>query len=213
MDKRIEKTMEALKANNMEVYYAASREDIPEIVKGILEKGETISCGGSVTLAECGVMELMRNGEYNFLDRAAEGLTREDIQDIYRKTFSADAFLTSANAVTEKGELINVDGNGNRVTAVSFGPKKVICIVGANKIVADVQEGFRRVKQIAAPKNAVRLNTSTPCRTLGHCIYPDGDIATGCKSPDRLCAHYVVNAFQRTAGRIKVIICPEELGY
>lgn len=213
MDKRIEKTMEALKANNMEVYYAESKENIPEIVKSLLEKGETVSCGGSMTLAECKVMELMRNGDYNFLDRAAEGLTREDIQDIYRKTFSADAFLTSANAVTENGELINVDGNGNRVTAISFGPKKVICIVGANKIVSDVQEGFRRVKRIAAPKNAVRLNTSTPCRTLGHCIYPDGDIATGCKSPDRLCAHYVVNGFQRTAGRIKVIICPEEMGY
>jgi hypothetical protein len=113
----------------------------------------------------------------------------------------------------ENGELVNVDGNGNRVTAISFGPKKVICVVGANKIVSDLQEGFRRIKRVAAPKNAVRLNTHTPCKTLGHCIYPDGDIATRCKSPDRLCAHYVVNAFQRTSGRIKVIICPENLGY
>lgn len=213
MDKRIEKTLESLKANRMETFYAEKKEDVVGIVKGILNKGDVISCGGSVTLSECGVMDLMRSGDYVFLDRAANGLRREDVLDIYSKTFSADAFLTSANAVTEKGELINVDGNGNRVAAVTFGPKTVICVVGANKIVENVQAGFKRVKMVAAPKNAVRLNTDTPCRTLGHCIYPDGDIATGCKSPDRLCAHYVVTGFQRSENRIKVIICGENLGY
>lgn len=205
--------MKALEDNNMKAVFAQTKEQIPEIVKGLLEKGDKISCGGSVTLAECGVMELMRNGDYNFLDRSAEGLTREDIQKLYRDTFSADAYITSANAVTENGELINVDGSANRVAAISFGPKKVICIVGANKIVPDVHAGFKRVKQIAAPKNAVRLGADTPCRTLGHCIYPDGDIATGCKSPERLCAHYTVNAFQRVKDRISVIICPENMGY
>lgn len=213
MKERIEKVMKALEDNNMQVFYAETKDDICEIARGLMNKGDTISCGGSMTLAECGVMELMRNGDYNFLDRGAAGLTREDIQEIYRKTFAADVFLTSANAVTEKGELINVDGNGNRVTAIAFGPKSVICVVGANKIVADVEEGFKRVKRVAAPKNAVRLNTDTPCKTLGHCICPDGDIATGCKSPDRLCAHYAVNAFQRTKNRIKVIITPDNLGY
>ncbi|MEE0929332.1 MAG: lactate utilization protein [Acutalibacteraceae bacterium] len=213
MDERIKKVTEALRANNMEVFFAESKEQIPEIVKGILKKGEVISCGGSVTLAECGVTELMRSGDYCFLDRSLPGLTREQINDIYVKTFGADAFITSANAVTEKGELVNVDGNANRVAAIAFGPKKVICIVGANKIVSSVEEGFKRVKTVAAPKNAVRLNTSTPCKTLGHCIYPDGDIATGCKSPDRLCAHYTVAAFQRNKDRIKVIITPDSLGY
>ncbi len=213
MDKKTEKTIESLKANNMEVFYADKKEEIPEIVKGLLKKGDVISCGGSMTLAECGVTELMRSGEYVFLDRAVSGLTREDINEIYLKTFSADAFLTSANAVTMDGELINVDGNGNRVAAITFGPKSVICVVGANKIVSDVKEGFKRVKTVAAPKNAVRLNTETPCKTLGHCIYPDGDIATGCKSPDRLCAHYTIEGFQRIKNRIKVIICKEELGY
>ncbi len=213
MDKKTEKTIESLKANNMEVFYADKKEEIPEIVKGLLKKGDVISCGGSMTLAECGVTELMRSGEYVFLDRALSGLTREDIDEIYRKTFSADAFLTSANAVTMDGELINVDGYGNRVAAITFGPKSVICVVGANKIVSDVKEGFKRVKTVAAPKNAVRLNTETPCKTLGHCIYPDGDIATGCKTADRLCAHYTIAGFQRIKNRIKVIICKEELGY
>jgi L-lactate utilization protein LutB len=213
MDNRIEKIMKNLKANNMEAFYVEKKEDVAALVKSLLIKGETISCGGSVTLSECGVMELMRSGDYVFLDRAVPGLTPQDIKDIYRKTFSANAFLTSANALTQDGELVNVDGNGNRVSAITFGPDKVICIVGINKIVANVEEGFKRVKNVAAPKNAVRLNSNTPCKTLGHCIYPDGDIATGCKSPDRLCAHYTVEGFQRIKNRIKVIICGETLGY
>ncbi len=213
MDSKIARTIENLSANNMETFYAEKKEDVADIVKGILNKGDVISCGGSVTLSQCGVTELMRSGDYVFLDRTAEGLGREDILDIYSKTFSAEAFLTSANAVTESGELINVDGNGNRVAAITYGPKTVICVVGINKIVENVQAGFKRVKTVAAPKNAVRLNTNTPCKTLGRCIYPDGDIATGCKSPDRICAHYVVNGFQRTKNRIKVIICAEPLGY
>lgn len=213
MEKRIEKTVEALRANNIETFYAPSKEEIPKIVKDILNKGDVISCGGTMTLAECGVTELMRSGDYVFLDRGAPGLSREAVQEIYRKTFSADAFITSANAVTENGELINVDGNGNRVSAITFGPKTVICIVGANKIVSDVNEGFKRVKTVAAPKNAVRLSANTPCRTLGHCIYPDGGIATGCKSPDRLCSYYTVTGFQKDKNRIKVIITPDSLGY
>lgn len=213
MNERIEKVIKALEANNIQAIYAETKEEICGIVSSFLNKGDTISCGGSMTLAESGVMELMRNGDYNFLDRGAEGLSREDIQEIYRKTFSADAFITSANAVTENGELINVDGNANRVAAIAFGPKSVICVLGANKIVADVHEGFRRVKTVAAPKNAVRLNTDTPCKKLGHCVFPDGDIASGCKSADRLCAHYTVTAFQRTKNRIKVIITPDSLGY
>ena len=167
------------------------------------------SCGGSVTLKECGVDALMRSGDYNFLDRAKA----DDVAKLYRDCFSADAYLTSANAVTEKGELVNVDGNANRVGCITFGPKKVIFVVGANKIVKDIAEGFKRVKTVAAPKNAVRLNTATPCRELGHCICVDGDIGDGCKSHQRMCVQYVVTAFQRDKNRIKVIITPESLGY
>ncbi|MBO5200718.1 MAG: lactate utilization protein [Clostridia bacterium] len=208
-----ESLIKNLEKNNMEVYVADTKADIVPIVKSLLKKGDVISCGGSMTLNECGVFDLMKNGDYIFLDRSVQGLTREEIMEIYRKTFSADAFLTSANAVTEKGELVNVDGNGNRVAAVTFGPRQVICIVGANKIVPDVEAAFRRVKTVAAPKNAIRLNTNTPCRTLGHCICPDKGPADGCLSPDRLCAHYAVHGYQRQKGRIKVILCPEELGY
>lgn len=209
MTERIQKTIDALKANNMEVFYAESKEEIPGIVKNILNEGDTISCGGSVTLKECGVDTLMRSGTYNFLDRAQT----EDVQKLYRECFSADAYLTSANAVTENGELINVDGNANRVSCITFGPKKVICVVGANKIVKDINEGFKRVKTVAAPKNAVRLDTNTPCKELGHCICVDGSFADGCKSSQRMCVQYVVTSFQRDKNRIKVIITPESLGY
>lgn len=209
MDGKILKTIEALKANNIEVFYAESKNDIAGIVKELLNKGDTISCGGSVTLSECGVAELMKNGDYNFLNRAEA----EDVAALYRECFSADAYLTSANAVTQNGELVNVDGNANRVGCIAFGPKKVICIVGANKIVKDVNEGFIRVKTVAAPKNAVRLGLNTPCSKLGHCIYTDGGIAKGCNSPHRICSQYLVTAYQRDKNRIKVIITPDSLGY
>lgn len=209
MTEKIQKTIKSLKANNMEVFFAENKEVIPEIVEGILKEGDTISCGGSMTLKECGVDTLMRSGAYKFLDRA----TTDDVSKLYRDCFSADAYLTSANAVTENGELINVDGNANRVSCIAFGPKKVICIVGANKIVKDINEGFKRVKTVAAPKNAVRLNTNTPCRELGHCICVDGNFADGCKSPQRMCVQYLVTAFQRDKNRIKVIITPDPLGY
>ncbi len=208
-----EKILEALRKNNMEAYFAEKKEDVPAIVKGLLKKGDIISCGGSVSLLECGVFELMKNGDYKFLDRSAPGLSRENVEEIYRKTFSADIFLTSANAITEKGELINVDGNGNRVAAITFGPESVICIVGKNKLVSDVSEGFRRVKTVAAPKNAQRLGLDTPCAALGHCLYPDEPITKGCACETRICAHYTVCGMQRKKNRIKVILCAEDLGY
>ncbi len=210
MREKIEKVIKSLEKNNIEVIIAEKKEDVAGIVAGLLKKGETVSCGGSVSLAESGVMELLRSGDYNFLDRAAEGV---DVGALYRETFSADTFLTSANALTEKGELINVDGNGNRVAATVFGPKRVIYIIGVNKLVADMREGFRRIKTVASPKNAVRLGVNTPCRTLGHCICVDGDITDGCLADGRMCAYYNISAFQRNKDRVKVVLCKDELGY
>ena len=212
MDKKIEKVIENLKRNNMAAYFVESSAEAVALVESLLREGETISCGGSVTLAESGVFALIQSGKYNFLDRSrANG--PEEIGEIYRKTFSADTFLTSSNALTESGELVNVDGNSNRVNAITFGPKSVIVVVGVNKIVKDVAEGFKRVKTVAAPKNTVRLGCKTPCATLGHCIKADAPIPEGCASPDRICVNYVVSARQRIKDRIKVIIVNEELGY
>ena len=213
MTEQVKKTIEALKANNMEAFFVKTKEEAKALALSLLNKGETLSCGGSVTLTETGIFTALKSGDYNFLDRSVEGLKAEDINKIYRDTFFADTYLTSANALTEKGELINVDGNANRVSAIAFGPKQVIVVVGINKIVKNIEEGIKRVKQIAAPLNTKRLGKNTPCSKTGVCIGLNGDLADGCKSPDRICCDYVISAFQRQKNRIKVIICEENLGY
>ena len=214
IDKRIEKTAENLRRNNMEVHVAENCSEAVEIVEGLMTEGETISCGGSMTLAECGVMELMQSGKYNFLDRS-KAQSREETEEIYRRAFFADTYLTSANAVTENGELYNVDGNSNRVAAICYGPKSVIFVVGYNKIVRDIDEAVRRVKATAAPANAVRLSCQTPCFASGECVSlkNGGDMPSGCKCDGRVCCNYVVSAWQRHKNRFKVVIVKEELGY
>lgn len=141
--------------------------DAVKIAKELLQPGDVISCGGSVTLDETGVMDLMRCGDYEFLDRTA-AKTPEEREKLYREVFSSDVFLTGTNAVTEHGELYNVDGNGNRVAAMLFGPKKVLIFAGCNKIVRDIDDAAKRVKSCATPANAMRLNLDTPC-THGTC--------------------------------------------
>ncbi|MBQ0083983.1 MAG: lactate utilization protein [Clostridiales bacterium] len=208
----MEKLLKNLANNNMEAYFVKTKGEIVPLVKKLINKGDTISCGGSVTLAECGVADLMKSGDYNFLDRAV-CRTPEEITEIYRKTYSADAFFCSANAVTENGELYMVDGRANRISAVLHGPESVICIVGKNKIVPDFKAAVKRVKTVAAPKNAKRLNMKTPCAVTGVCCMPDGEPGTGCKCEDRICADFVLLSQQMIKNRIKVIICGEELGY
>ncbi|MBR2176047.1 MAG: lactate utilization protein [Clostridia bacterium] len=212
----IEKTLQALRRNNMQAYYADTKEQAKELVCSMLKKGSTVTHGGSVTLAETGITELLGNGDYIYLDRSAPGLTPEQVREIYRKSFFADTYLTSSNAITENGELYNVDGNSNRVAAIVYGPESVIVIAGYNKIVPDIRAAVERVKRIAAPKNAVRLDCATPCAETGECISlkkENSFACEGCKSPARICCNYVVTAQQRHKDRIKVIIVGEVLGY
>ena len=205
LKKRIEKTMTNLERNRMKPYYAETKEEALKLVESLMSEGQTISCGGSMTLQECGILDLMRSGKYNFLDRAVPGLTQEQIKEIYRKTFFADTYLTSSNAITENGELYNVDGNANRVAALTFGPDSVIVVAGYNKIVSDMDAAVERVKKIAAPMNTVRLHCDTPCVKTGEC--------KECHCGDRICCTYVVTAQQREKDRIKVILVGEELGF
>ena len=207
MTEIIAKTKANLEKNNISVYVAEKTEEIPEIVKTLIKKGEVISCGGSVSLSESGVMDLLKNGDYDFIDRTKFS----DVREAYLKSFDADTYFSSANALTQDGEIINVDGRCNRVAALLYGPKQVIYVVGANKIVPDIMSGFKRIKEIAAPKNTVRLNCDTPCAKTGHCI--SEDLAKGCLSPQRICSGYVVSSYQREKDRVKVILCYESLGY
>lgn len=214
MEIKMKKTAENLRKNNMEAYIANNSAEAVKIVESILKEGESISCGGSVTLKESGVMELMKSGKYNFLDRS-QAKTQEEIEKVYREVFSCDTFLTSSNAVTENGELYNVDGNSNRVAAICYGPKSVIFIVGMNKIVRNIDEAINRVKTVAAPPNCLRLDCKTPCHETGECISlsRNGDMADGCNCDARICCNYVVSARQRHKNRFKVILVAENLGY
>lgn len=213
MTEQIEKTMNNLKKNNIEPYFVEKKEDVVPLIESLVSEGATVAVGGSVTLAETGVLEHLRSGRYNFLDRYEPGLERGEIFEIYRKSFGADAYFCSTNAVTEEGELYNVDGNANRIGAIAFGPKNVIMVVGVNKIVKNIDEAVLRVKTVAAPKNCKRLDCKTYCLEKGHCVAMDGGMGKGCDSPQRICRHYLVSAKQAVMGRIKVIFVNEELGY
>lgn len=201
-EKRLQRVKAALEKNNMEAYIVNSAAEVVPLVSGMLAKGATVANGGSVTLAQCGVMDLLRSGSYNFLDRDAPGA---DVQVIFRQAFSADAYLASANAITENGEIYEMDGNSNRVAAMAFGPASVIVVAGRNKIVPDVAAAKQRNARFAAPANCHRLGCATPCATTGECV--------DCASPGRICCTEVIFHQQRVKGRFKVILVNEELGY
>ncbi|MBQ8569011.1 MAG: lactate utilization protein [Oscillospiraceae bacterium] len=212
--KRIFKTMDGLAKNGMECYMAETAAEVPDIVKTLIEKGATVASGGSATLNETGVIDLLRSGDYNYLDRS--GVSGDAVKKLFRDSLSADVYLSSTNAVTENGELYNVDGNGNRVAALCYGPDSVIIVAGYNKIVANIDEAVRRVKTIAAPANTERLGCDTYCREKGECMScASGDfrLPSGCRSSGRICCSYVITAHQRVPGRIKVILVAESLGY
>lgn len=206
MDSRIEKVMENLRRNRMKPYYAENSEKAREIVRELVREDNLITSGGSMTLKESGIIDMLMN-EFGseYLDRSAGGDNREAVEEIMRKSFVSDTFLTSTNALTENGELYNVDGNGNRVAAMIFGPKSVIVVAGVNKIVSDIDAAVERVEKIAAPKNTVRLERNTPCVKTGECGH--------CGCEDRICCSYVTLSHQRIPDRIKVIIVDENLGY
>ena len=213
---RIDKTMANLKRNKMEAYFCETSEEAKELVKTLINKGDTISSGGSVTLKQTGIYDIISSSDYNYLDRSREGITREEVEEVYRKTFCADAFFTSTNALTENGELYNVDGNSNRVAAILYGPKSVVVICGVNKLVKNIDEAIYRVKTKAAPPNTVRLGIDTYCAKKGQCVSlnkENPELCEGCRGDGRICCNYVVCAQQRHVNRIKVVIVNEELGY
>lgn len=205
LNKQVERTMDNLVKNNMMAIYVEHKDQVVDKVAELIKEGELVAVGGSMTLFETGIIEHLRIGRYNFLDRYMEGLSRTQVEEIYRKSFFTDTYLTSTNAITENGELYNVDGNGNRVAAMIYGPKSVIVVAGINKIVKDVDEAVERVQRVAAPANSIRLNKNTPCTKTGYCA--------NCKTDDRICCTYTVFGQQREKNRIKVILVGESIGY
>lgn len=208
---RLERTVKALQANRMDACWVRTKEEALARVAEMIPADATATAGGSMTLAECGITDWLQAGHCKYLDRTA--VPKEEVPAVYRAAFSADVYLMSSNAVTESGELYNVDGNGNRVAALIYGPDSVIVVAGANKLVPDIPAAVRRVKSLAAPVNAARLSQDTPCVKCGTCAGLRGDLAAGCRSDQRICCSYVVSGYQRVPGRIKVILVAETLGY
>ncbi len=217
MTKQIETLFKNLEKNRIQPIFAETRADAAKIVKEMLFDGCVITAGGSMSLKECGIDKILNDPRYTFKDRAKWGITPQEQQDCFKASIGADFFFCSSNAITEKGELLNVDGFANRISSIAFGPKKVVMVVGVNKIVPDLKSAFLRVKKIAAPKNCVRLGVDNPCAKLGHCVSllnsPDPDFADGCSLDSRICCDYLVSAMQRQKDRITVILVNESIGY
>lgn len=196
--------IEKFNLRNIECYYCDNKAEALSMSKSFLTPGCTVSFGGSVTLNEIGLIDELKHSDYILYDRY-QAATPEERTAIYGKIVTADYFFMSSNAITLNGELVNVDGNGNRVACLCAGPKNVIIIAGMNKLVPDVRSGIARVRNMAAPPNAVRLNRRTPCAELGRCA--------DCLSPDCICCQTVVTRKSTIPNRIKVILVGEELGY
>ena len=202
-EKRAERVLEALRTNRMEAFYVKTAEEAKELVKSLIPESSVCRVGGSRTLHETGIIELLENGNYDYRD--SHTVPAEEVEAARREAFFADFFLASANAITEDGEIYNVDGAGTRVAPIIFGPKNVILVAGTNKIVSDVVAAEDRLRKLAAPANAKRLGCKTPCSETGTCM--------DCKSPARICCSYTLLSYQRIPNRIKVIIIGEHFGY
>ena len=194
----------SLNRRNMEAYYCPTAGEAVEKVSELIADGSTVTWGGSVTIRDLGIPDMLRSrGTLNVLDRdLVEG---DAVKDIYLKAFTADVYLTSANAISEDGVIVNVDGNGNRVAAITWGPKKVIFIIGMNKVAQSVEAALVRARSTASPINAQRFDIKTPCQKDGVCH--------NCNSPESICSyvHFLRNS--RIPGRHVVILVGEYLGY
>ncbi len=195
------KVIEGLRSRNMEGFYAGSKEDALAKALEIIPEGASVSMGGSMSVHAIGLSQALKNGNYHFIDRDAYADKREAMLLAY----DADFFLSSCNAMTEDGVMVNIDGNANRVSAIAQGPKHVLFIVGMNKICDDIDGAMKRARNIAAPVNAQRFGLNTPCTKTGSCF--------NCKSPDTICCQFLITRFSRHPGRISVILVNEELGY
>lgn len=201
----INKLIEALKNKNYDAFYTDTKDKALKLVMDIIPKGATVGLGGSMTVAETGILKALQEGDYTLYNQYKPGLTPDEATEMRAKGLTAEYYVTGTNALTLDGQLINLDGVGNRVSAITYGPKKVIIVVGINKIVNSVEEGVNRVKNYAAVLNSKRLNLDTPCVKTGKC--------EDCDVPARICNYLLITQRQRVKGRVTVVIVGEELGF
>ena len=196
------KVIKGLESRNMTGYYAATAEEAKEKALELIGKGSTVNMGGCQTVRDIGLFDVLSNSEeYNFIDRD----NYADKRAAMLAAYDADVFLSSVNAMTEDGQLVNIDGNANRVSAIAQGPKKVLFIVGMNKVCCDLDAAMKRARNVAAPINAQRFGLSTPCAKTGACM--------DCKSPDTICCQFLITRFSKHKDRIHVILVNDNLGF
>ena len=196
-----QKVIKGLGSRGMTGYYAADKEAALKQALALIPEGSTVTMGGAMSVHEIGLVKALTEGNYNFIDRDAV----EDKRAAMLAAYDADFYLMSANAMTEDGILVNIDGNSNRVSALAQGPRKVIVIAGMNKICDDVDGAMKRARNVAAPINAQRFGLNTPCAKTGACM--------DCKSPDTICCQFLITRFSRHQGRIHVILVNDNLGF
>ena len=193
-----------LKRRNMEAFYCATAEEAVKKVSELIEDGSSVTWGGTMTVRDLGIPQYLKNrGTLEVLDRDLV-TTPEEKQEMYLKAFSTDVYLSSANAISEDGVIVNIDGNGNRVAAITWGPKKVIFVIGLNKVAQNVEAALARARSTASPINAARFDIKTPCQNDGVCH--------NCNSPESICnyVHFLRNS---PRGRHVVVLVGENLGY
>lgn len=196
-----QKVIKGLASRNMTGHYAAGKEDALRIALSLIPEGKTVTMGGAMSAHEIGLVKALKEGSYNFIDRDEV----PDKRAAMLAAYDADVFLTSVNAMSEDGILVNIDGNANRVSAIAQGPKKVVAVVGMNKVCKDLDGAMKRARNVAAPINAQRFGLSTPCASTGSCM--------DCKSPDTICCQFLITRYSKHTGRIHVILVNDNLGF
>ncbi len=200
-EKLAQKVIKGLGSRNMSGYYAPSAEEAVKTALGLIPEGSVVTMGGGMSVHEIGLVDALKKGNYDFIDRDEV----EDKRAAMLAAYDADFFLSGCNAITEDGILVNIDGNANRVSAIAQGPKKVLFIVGMNKVCDDVDGAMKRARNVAAPVNAQRFGLDTPCSVTGSCM--------DCKSPDTICCQFLITRFSKHKDRIHVILVNDTLGF
>lgn len=199
-----ESVIKRFQKRQMDACYCATKEEAKAKILEMLPQGASVTWGGSESMVEAGVMEAVKNGSYELIDRKS-AKTPEEQRAVYGKIVCADYFLTSTNAFTKDGELVNIDGAGNRVACICYGPAHVIVLASMNKMCDSVDDAIRRVHNQAAPPNAIRVGVKTPCSKNGLCA--------DCLSPESICCQTVITRMSKVPGRITVVLCGEPLGF
>ena len=195
-----QKVIKGLQSRRMNGYYAATKEEALRLALSLIPEGSSVGMGGGMSVAEIGLKDALIKGNYRFIDRDTM-----DRREAYLKMYDCDFFLAGTNAISDDGILVNIDGNGNRISAIAYGPRKVLFFAGMNKVCPDVESAIQRARNVAAPINAQRFDRTIPCRKLGSCA--------DCKSPDSICCQMLITRFGWEPDRIHVILIGESVGY